>query len=379
VFFDWLDMYQDHDQEIEPREGSYYEMDAITGEYRRLKQPPIKQEGSYSTSIQIAVTGSRVRVSGNPSKFGRLDNLFGYRSLDSAVSVFNQVLLELGYPPFTKATETYFKQTPDGQRALLYANGATFTRIDITENRATGEGNTRAYLKAIASQSLRRSIPQLYTNGATVDWKSHKGNARMIYACAYDKANEIELHQLPKIRRLYGENTPDGEKSPEVIQLLRIRDYCIKYGVVRFEQKLKSEFLRKNKLQFWGLFSESDIAPFHREFLSIDERLQVTAMTLESISEKLIRLGIVESTKAANTTSMYAIQWMNGQDFDTSKAQVKVHRARLRKIGIDICRPCDLSKHAPVYIRKAQEIKVSSLEVPGWYQLPTVNHLKLVA
>lgn len=373
MFFDWLEMYQDHDVEIAPREGTFFEVDAITGEYRRMKQPTINHKGSFSTSIQIRVSGSRVWVGGNPSKWNRADNLFGHTCLDSAVRVFNHILLTLGFPPFTKGTRRLHKQLPDGEKVQVCSDGATFTRIDITENRMTGQGNTLAYIKAVSTQHYRHMIPQLYTNGRTADWKSKMGNARHIYPTIYDKANEIDLHDLPKIARAYGEN------SPEFQYLKSVRDYCYASGVVRFEQKLKSEFLRKLDCCFWGLFNPSKLKAIHSEFLAIDERLQVTAMTYENISERLTRLGIVDSTKAALTTAQYAMQWMHGTEFDLSKSAVKIHRARLRKIGIDIGRPCDISRHSPVYIRKAQEIKVSSLPVPDWYQLPSNRQLLKVA
>ena len=370
MFIDWLDVYQDHDGEIAPREGAYFEMDAISGEYRGMKQPAVLHAGSHSTTIQIIVSGSRVRVSGNPSKFNRIDNLFGHSSIDAAVAIFNQVLLTIGYPPFTKCRKRSQIETSKG-KFVARADGATITRIDITENRALGKGNQNDYLRAVSTQPLRRSIPQLYTNGKTVDWKSTKGNARMVYACIYDKAHEIDLHQLPKIKRKSGEDSTDYK------YLSHIRDYCLEQGVVRFEQKLKSEFLRKNNLCFWGFFNESDLQTIHNEFMSIDEKLQVSAMTIEGISERLFRLGIVDSTRAANSSALYAIQWMSGQRFDLNKSQVKIHRARLRKIGIDIGRPCDISRHSPVYIRKSQDIKVSSLPVPDWYQLPKTNFLKV--
>lgn len=370
-FFDWLDVYQDHSEDIAPREGSYFEVDAITGEYRRLRQPPVKQEGSYSTSINILVSGNRVKVSGNPSKYNRIDNLFGYASLDYAIGVFNQVLLTLGYPPFTKGTRLYHKQSPDGMRAIQYSDGACITRMDVTENRAVGEGCLSSYLKAISGQSYRRMAPHLFTDGKTVEWKSAKGKARLIYPGVYDKAFEIDLHQLPKIKKAFGVD------SPEYRYLSTIRDYCRSHGVARFEQKFHSEFLRKENLAFWGFFTESNIERFHSEFMSIDDKLQVTAMTFENISERLIRLRIVDSTKAANTTAMYAIQWMTGQTFDLSKKQVQTHRARLRQIGIDIARPCDLTRHSPVYVLKAREIKVQSLPVPDWYQRVKTNHLRV--
>ncbi|MFQ1018192.1 phage/plasmid replication protein [Gilliamella sp. BG7] len=59
-------------------------------------------------------------------------------------------------------------------------------------------------------------------------------------------------------------------------------------------------------------------------------------MDFETVAEQLIRCGVVDTTRSANTTAMYALQWMHGQTFDFRKSQVQIHRARLRKIGIDI-------------------------------------------
>ena len=74
---------------------------------------------------------------------------------------------------------------------------------------------------------------------------------------------------------------------------------------------------------------------------------------------------------------MYAIQWAGGMVFDLSKTQVKTHRSRLRKIGIDIALVCDLSKFSPVRIKEAREIEKGELVLPDWYR--PVNGLRLVA
>jgi hypothetical protein len=137
--------------------------------------------------------------------------------------------------------------------------------------------------------------------------------------------------------------------------------------------------LRRHNFRFYGLFNPADLRPFHDEFLAIDNRLQVTAMQFETIAEKLLRLGHVTNIKAANTTAMYAMQWMTGARFDLSKSQLKIHRARLRKIGIDIADACDISKFSLVQIRKATEIVVRDLPIPDWYQMPTVQPLRLAA
>ncbi|MFP3334312.1 phage/plasmid replication protein, partial [Pseudomonas sp. SIMBA_064] len=115
----------------------------------------------------------------------------------------------------------------------------------------------------------------------------------------------------------------------------------------------------------------------HNEFLAIDERMKVTAMDIATISEQLIAEGIVDTTRAANTTAMYAIQWMHGQAFDFQKSQVQTHAARLNKIGINIRNACDTSRFAPVFVRQCREVVKRELPVPAWYRRPV--HLKLVA
>ncbi|MGL5267592.1 MAG: phage/plasmid replication domain-containing protein, partial [Plesiomonas shigelloides] len=110
----------------------------------------------------------------------------------------------------------------------------------------------------------------------------------------------------------------------------------------------------------------------------LDKRLVVTAMDFETISERLISSGVVDTVRTANTTANYALQWMHGHTFDLAKKQVQTHRARLRKIGIDIAQPCNISKFSPVFVRSAREIKVSDCAIPEWYKRP-ISHLRIAA
>jgi hypothetical protein len=375
MFFDWLTMYQDHPDAHFPMLGDRASIviDTATGEHLGLRQPSIQHEGSFSTSIQVRISGQRIVVSGNPSRYDRIDNLFGFTTLEECVGVYNRILLSLGLPPFSKCTQIFFRQGEDGQRVETFSDGAVITEIHVTSNRAVGQGSVPDYLKGVSTLRYHNSIPRLHTNGNTVDWLSKKGKASLIYPSVYNKAEELKLHTLAKIVRKYGDD------SAEANYLNRVIGYCESHGVTRHEQKLKAEFLRRHDMRFYGLFDPKGFKSFHEEFLAIDDRLQVTAMTLETIADKLLRLGIVENTRAANTTTLYAMQWMSGQKFDLCKAQVKVHRARLRKIGIDIADTCDVSRHSPVHIRKAVEVTVRELPIPHWYQRPQVQPLRAVA
>lgn len=380
-FIDWVSLYQDFDFELPMVSDHHYlVVDSLTGEQLHTKTPPVLHEGSYCTKISIKVSGCRLYMSGNPSRFDRLDNLFGFSSIDDCVAVFNRVLLSLGLPPFTKCTRVWHTQAGEGSKAQALSDGAVITRLDITGNRSVGVGNVTDYIRGLSTQRYRHSIPHLFTNGRTCGWFTKKGlgdegklKARMLYPSVYDKAYELELHLLPKIERKYGKQSTEARYVKQVIT------YCRDEGIARFEQKLHSEWLTRHGCKFWGLFDLRELEQVHNEFLSIDERLQVTAMDFETISERLLREGLVTNVKAANATCMYALQWAHGQKFDFNKSQVKTHRARLRRIGIDIAEPFVAEKHCIVQVRRSVEIEVRETTVPHWYHSPRVGGLRLVA
>ncbi len=375
---------------------------ARTGELLSTTQPSWKHEGSYSTSITIRVDGRKLVVQGNPSAVDRLDNLFGYETVEQCVSVYNRILSEYGLPALTRCTRIDFMQAPTtrtirrkvAQEDLANAreaeeegdanawirtvesthrhtpvgDGMRITRIDLTTNRTVGKRNVLQYLRALSTQRAGYKLAKLYEDGNTVDWL-----ARDQYRKAYNKAVAIAKFLLPKARRNFGDD------SPEVKYLNDLISYCEDQGVVRMEQELKREYLLREGLAFWGLFEESRFKAIHDDFLKIDQKLTVTAMDFETISQHLVTQGVVDNTKAANTTAQYAFAWMHGQRFDLNKAAVKVHRARLRKIGIDIANPCDVTRFRPVVSVREEAIqKADLLEMPTWYRRPA-GHLQLVA
>lgn len=388
MFFDWLSCYQDHDFQLPIiSDDGFASFDFIDGTFGQIRQARVKHEGSYSTSITVHVQNNRVTVDGNPSRYGRLDNLFGFTSIDDCFAVYNHILDFLGLPPFTKCTFLGYQEHVKKSGAVTLkprANGAIMTRLDLTTNMAVGGGTcVDAYLKALSMMPYRRMRGHLYADGKACDWKSILGNVCAIYPSVYDKGHEFALHLLPKIRRSF------GEQSPEHIYISNLIDYCRAMGVTRHEQKIRSEFLTANNLQFYGLSDLNQLTDIHNQFLNIDKKLKVSAMDLRTISATLIEQGVCANTKAANITSLYAINWLNGERFDGAKAQVKVHRARLRKIGIDILKPCNILLFSPVIVKEVIEINRLELQPPFFYRhaklpepptpptLPT--HLRLVA
>ena len=82
-------------------------------------------------------------------------------------------------------------------------------------------------------------------------------------------------------------------------------------------------------------------------------------MDFETISEQLLRHGVVDTVRTANTTAMYALLWMHGQTFDFKKSQTQIN----------------LSKFSPVTVREIRQVKVSDCPIPDWYQMPQIFEL----
>ncbi|ECZ1958444.1 Replication-associated protein G2P [Salmonella enterica subsp. houtenae serovar 40:z4,z24:-] len=371
MFFDWLTIEQDFGFQLPILgEVAYQRIHLESGEASALSQPTFQHKGSFCDVISISIRGSLLKVSGNPSRWGRLDNLFGLKSIDACVSVYNEILSSLGLPVFTKCTRLMPRQGKENESVSLVADGACIRELHITSNRSVGKGNEDAYISGLSTLPYRNSVPQLYSNGKSVEWKSKKGNASLIYPSVYNKANEIALHSLDKIKSKFGSN------SKEYNYLSKIIEYCSDNGIVRFEQKLKPRFIQRYRYSYWGLSDYSTLRELHNQFVNLDKTLSVTAMDFDTISEHLLFKGVVDSTRSANTTAMYAIQWMHGHSFDFNKKQVQTHRARLRKIGIDIAQRCNIAKFSPVIVRNKRDVVVSDCKIPDWYH--KASHLKVV-
>lgn len=375
MFIDWLTVSQEHAHDL-PVVCDVFTLtiDANTNEVLSTKQPRFVHRESFSTSVTIHVSGRNVRVDGNPSRVGRLDNLFGFTTIDQCIAVYNSLLAQYGLPPFTRCTRVALRDGASGGKAGdLVADGALIHRIDLTTNVAVGEGNPLAYLRGVSSQRIGHSIGYLYPNGRTVAW-TPKGNGkggRLQYRKAYEKSFEMDQNLLPKIKREFGEN------SEEYKYVVQVRDYCVANGVVRMEQELKAEYLKREGLAYWGLSKEARFVEIHNEFLAIDERLKVTAMDMMTIADKLLEEGIVASRQAANATAAQAMVWMHGSPHGLSQRAFETHAARLNKIGINIRNACDTSRFAPVFVRQCREVTKRELPMPNWYRRP--SHLHLVA
>ncbi|MDO3419562.1 hypothetical protein QWI30_11300 [Citrobacter freundii] len=175
MFFDWLTIEQDFGFQLPIlSDVAYQRIHLESGEASALSQPTFQHKGSFCDVVSISIRGSLLKVSGNPSRWGRLDNLFGLPTLDSCVSVFNTILAEIGLPQFTKCKRLMPGQAKENEKAPLVADGAIIKEVHITSNRAAGKGNEDDYISGLSTQPYRNSVPRLHSNGKSVDWLSKK-------------------------------------------------------------------------------------------------------------------------------------------------------------------------------------------------------------
>lgn len=368
-FIDKLNVHQDHQQPL-PLVGEQMviRIELSTGE-PISESPNFKQiEGSYSTKLTVRCDGSRVKVTGNPSRFHRMDNLFGLQTFDECIAVYNQVLFSVGLPPFTKCTEVMYRQGEEGGRVQLVTDGAVIDHVDWTRNHSVPSGTEDTFLRGISSQSISRGkTAYLHPNGKTVDWYQ---NSKWMYKKLYNKAFELQSHRTKNLKHASKE---DVSYYDQVI------DFCEKEGLIREEHSFKQPWLERHNLRLYGRTQESDFLPHLTAIEEIFKRLDdMTHTSYETISEQLLARSIVNSTQAANATQAIAFKWLHGQPIKRN-SQYYVHRARLLEIGVDIAIPYDVTRVPPT-VRSSQLIEIKPVWAPSWYRQPIIHpKLHLVA
>lgn len=375
MFYDWLHPYQDFDFKLPIiSDERFFVQDTVTGEIKTDRQCPVVEKGSFSTSITFKVTANRVEVVGNPSRFNRLDNFEGFRTLDDCFAVYNQTMDKLGLPRFSKCTRVWRGRADSKGIFPIISDGACLKEVHVTSNQANGAGMAQTVIRALSTQRFNNSLPYLFSDSNSVTWKSAQGNQRLLRPTVYNKAVEMDLKLLPKMKRSF------GQSSDEFNYVTDLSRYCHDNGITRHEVNLKPEWLSRNGCKFWGLFDENKLKRPHEELMKVQDRLEVSHMTVENVSDMLIRKGICTSKQSSNSTALYYMEWMHGKSFDLQKKQVQTHRARLRLIGVDIAQPCDLSRVSSIQVIKSQEVISMPAVAPDWYRHPVRPvQLKLVA
>lgn len=328
-FVDWLSIKQTHEIEL-PHicAGVVWAADENGDvQWKTIKAKPI--EGSHETSVQIRCDGHTVTFSGNVSRFGRTDNLFGY-DLAGCLRRVNNILARLGLPPFTAGQKFYrHVKTPSGPVLKAAWTGATISRIDLTANYETGSlANARAYLEWLATQQGNARLKVgTHPDGETVDWGRC---SRAVYSKVYLKSAELRKH----------------EGRADLIE------HCEAVGLVRFEVTVKSTQLHNMGCNYLGGLDMTAIEQLYEDRRAVLTRAEHTHDDLEELPNHFRRT---------------ARDYLAGDDISKrmSTATFYRHRAGLLPYGIDIAVRRNVINFQP----RVRVIELRPATVPSWYQL----------
>jgi hypothetical protein len=351
IHIDWLSIYQDFPGQDYPRLAKEVRtrICALTGELILETTTGYQHDGSYDTSLLIKFDGIRLSMSGNPSGYNRLDNLFGCSTVRTAVDIYNKVLESIGYPQFYDCENTNITAMPFQSSEKYFKPGLKITRVDLTENYAC-DTSTAEMLRYLSTFSYRGQCGYLYPNGRTVDWMGDRsgetGASKRLYFKYYDKAYDVEL-KIKKIKRDLQHlsafdddfNNRYAEYEQRLNYLSRLQEYLIFNNVIRFELELKSKTLEENNLQNLVGWSDNNmILMFDKYKLHESQTINFNAKI--DLYSQLVDLGIKPSR--ARSSAAFGQMWLDGHDIDykrcnlLSKATYYRIRSDLLKIGFDI-------------------------------------------
>lgn len=347
--------------------GGDYEIEYDVGKFSR-------HVGTYETAIMVRMVGGRLEVRGNPSAYGRLDNLFGV-GIDDGIAIYNEILRGLGLPEFTEG-ET---QLIPGKNGFVQAyTGAHVSRVDGTQNFAVGMGKVPDYHKWLANQKLYRSSPddEQLEQYARWNFKTVYTSQSKFYINAkhYDKADALIERTLPeyfkKLKAAAKEGKIDSRDIRPLYQeaetyLNDLALWCAEQGISRGEWSIRHRYFAQHPgLGFWKP-SETEGAIW-----------DVIGKEMDKISQRAV-VYQEESFDTLTGAEYKALdKWKKGVDLKAEgMASTTFYRLRgaiLKKTGHDIAaRPSVTSvpDRRPVFF---QVRPLALRDAPTWYQRPVV-------
>lgn len=361
---DWVSISQQHQASDIVGKNVCIWLDPVTGERISEGVGYLSHEGSFSTSVSIRAYNGFVEWSGNPSRWGRADNVFGYRRMADCLQVINAHLLDYGLPPFTMAVGPDFNHrrlAVERQGVRLANAGAVFTRVDLCRNFSTGsESNLRTYLRAASAAVYRGKPAQSYSGGCS--W----GTARNSKITFYDKGAEILSH-MPSYpdRGLQTSLDPLAfELSDEVEYRKRLANWCTKIGLCRKEIKLGRQQLRAQGLRSLAEWDD------HRAFEIADKRISAmnigVSSGLDNAFKQFVESGFTD--RQAATLSGIVSRWYMGEptDLGVSRATWYRYAKNIKAVlGLDLNAKPDVA----VLTAQVRTIELQPIsEPPFWYR-----------
>ena len=320
-------------------------VEVVSGEIKAQFGSGLWSEGSYSTKLRITSDGTTLKVSGNPSRFGREDNLYGYTDVRECIRVYNRVLESLWLPSFTFET-VHQTQFHSNTGALVKTHthdlGCKITRIDLTQNFRVGPENVLPFLRSISGNTIRGQAGFLYANGLTTDW--FRGSQRL-YVKYYAKAQHYKKML----------------KNPTKYQL-ELAEWMEKQGIIRFEVSLKSKKLTELELNEVGSWSTETMKRILESYYTHNT---FNTDPFGDIAAQIKKYKPEASDNECERAEQIVAAWMTGYDCrKLPKTTYYRYRAMIKLVGLDIASPCR-KDNITTMIRT---IDVEPLEIPQFYK-----------
>ena len=354
IFCDYLHLSQHHPSNVTVKpltDGVVVKLDA-GGEIVFQTEAFKEQEGSHDTKLRIRAWNNKVEMRGNVGRYGRPDNVFGYK-FSECIAKANRILQEHDLPPFT-AGDPYMRERKDGPPVVVWT-GARVSRIDMTQNFATGSeqaaGDAIMYFGGIQPT---RAMSRAYGKECI----TYGEGSEYTYGKVYDKYQEMLTHK---------------KKAPPPPDLL---EWVRSNGIIRGEWELKYHFLEQQRINYLGGLMgvrKVDKAESGGVGWVADGRIQ--DHVLEGHFRKYTRFMReakmdvdVKMDLPGHLIGTY-FAWREGYDMRErlSVPTFYRHRAALRRlVGIDIAVAYNV-KRFPIQMRT---VTLSPAVVPDWYALP---------
>lgn len=366
VFIDWLKVKQRHSDIEVPDWGQTLrlEFDLESGELQQEFVKGAYVDGSHDTRLYVRCSGGVVEVSGNPSKWGRLENLMGLTMMQACIEVYNRVLASLGLPLFELKCCAMLIGEHGGDRVRL---GPVISQVHLTANLMVGRGGELPYLDWLSAQTFARS-PYDRPRRTTVQAGRLDRRQHQVYA----KGPEIRGHAL-KWRRA---RSPEklAQKDEAIAYLERLADWSEQIGVLRSELKLGRKWFDENRAyQNPEAWQEKTVEQVYRENQEV-ETMNAGALSNygSEVFERLVTAGYSE--RLAGTMTDKVSGWLAGQPWDRGLARptrYKYLKALREHCGLDLRRPCNVRAMATCIkpkVLEAREMEITDL--PDWYRWP---------
>lgn len=363
---DWVSIRQYHQDIDNTGENICRWFDGYSGALLSEGVGYLSHKGSFSTAVSLRASGGVVEWSGNPSRWGRPDNVFGYRRMRDCVDLINGQLAEYSLPPFTVDTRRASDRrlTAPGADLVLDHSGAVLTRVDLCRNMATGSARARdAYLRAASCAVYRGKSGE--SRPGSVTWGSRRNSLIKFY----DKSAEL-IANMPRLGKPPMNFTAAVRRERDAIMesieyRKRLAAWCDDVGLIRQEVQFGRQALRAQVLRELGDWSE--YRAFELAAQRVDAMKVGCSVDMRNSFDAFIDAGF--TARRAAVLSGVVSAWYMGHDpaQGVSRATWYRYRADVASVlGLDLTQRPDVA----VLTARVQSVDLSPAVPPAWYRYP---------